>query len=249
MSLDRLKDALDRAAASGRRITFWVRDDDAVEPTEQLEKLLSLTEHAGVPLTLAAIPAGATRALAARIEDAAHVSVAVHGWNHQNHAPEGEKNQELGLHREQTKVVQDIAAGLARIRSMFGPRSVAMLVPPWNRIHPELLSLLPTLGFAALSVFGREVREAPVSLLNTHVDIIDWKGTRGGRPSDVLFAEVVRRMELLTDDPLDTVGILTHHLVHDAAAWRFLELLFEHTADHPGCRWMRSEDVLARAGR
>lgn len=245
MNIDLLMDLLNRAADEGKQHTFWLRDDDAIEPSDRLETLLALTDQARVPLTLASVPAGATTALAQRIEAAPHVSIAVHGWRHVNHAPAGEKKQELGLHRGEAKIIEEIESGLTRISSLFGAQSVAMLVPPWNRIDSTLLPLLNTIGFRALSVFGPEKREAPVPLLNTHVDIIDWKGNRGGRGRDILFAEIAERIETLTGDPLDTVGILTHHLDHDTAAWDFLEELFAHTADHPACRWMRSETILA----
>jgi len=247
VSLDLLMDALNRAANEGKRYTFWLRDDDAIEPTDQLETLLALTGQARVPLTLASVPAGATAALAERIEAAPRVSIAVHGWDHVNHAPAEEKKQELGLHRGEAKILEEIENGLARIGSLFGAQSVAMLVPPWNRIDSALLPKLDAMGFRALSVFGPEKREAPIPLLNTHVDIIDWKGNRGGRDQNILFAEVAGRIETLTGDPLDTVGILTHHLDHDTAAWDFLERLFAHTADHPACHWMRSETILAAA--
>ncbi|KKX25751.1 polysaccharide deacetylase family protein [Rhizobium sp. LC145] len=244
MSLDLLRATLDRATESGRQVTFWLRDDDAIEPTVQLETLLNMAQRTGVPLTLAVVPADATNAIAARLEEAPLVNVAVHGWRHRNHAPSGEKKQELGLHRPKAEILGELEAALKRVQSMFGSRTVAMLVPPWNRIDPALVPSLPSLGFQALSVFGEEKRFTPVPLLNTHVDIIDWKVTRGGRPADTLFVEIARRVEEISSDPLETVGILTHHLVHDAAAWSFLGTLFEHTADHPGCRWMRSEDVL-----
>jgi len=248
MSLDLLMNALDRAAGDGKRLLFWLRDDDAVEPTEQLEKLLKITSSSGVPLTLASIPANATPALAERIESAPHVSVAIHGWSHENHASAGEKKQELGLHRGRAVAIEEIEAGLARIRELFGQCGVALLVPPWNRIDPALLPTLGTMDFRALSVFGPEKRSAPIPLLNTHVDIIDWKGNRGGRSADVLFTETAQRIAQLTDHPLDTIGVLTHHLVHDAAAWDFLERLFDRTMEHPACCWMRSEDVLSAAG-
>lgn len=248
MSFDLLKDVLNRAADDGRRFVFWLRDDDAIEPTAPLERLLIGTEQARVPLTLASVPANATEALAGRIAAASHVSIAPHGWRHKNHAPAPEKKQELSLHRGQLTVAQEIEAGLARIDALFGPQAVAMLVPPWNRIDAAILPLLGTMGFRALSVFGPEKRNMPVPLLNTHIDIIDWKGTRGGRDADILFAEMVQRIGELTDNRLDTVGILTHHLAHDEAAWSFLDILFELTADHPAVKWMRSEDILTAAG-
>ncbi len=37
--------ALDRWNRAGRRAEFWLRDDDAIEPTEPLDRLLDLFER------------------------------------------------------------------------------------------------------------------------------------------------------------------------------------------------------------
>ena len=68
-----------------------------------------------------------------------------------------------------------------------------MLVPPWNRIAPQVVAGLPALGFKALSVFGPEAA-ADLPLFNTHVDVIDWRGTRAGRPDAVLMDEIAQAM-------------------------------------------------------
>ncbi len=81
---------------AGRKADFWLRDDDAVEPTAALDRLLTLTEKYGVPVALAVIPAFTGAALAKRLDEAPHAVVAVHGWSHENHAAAGEKKQELG---------------------------------------------------------------------------------------------------------------------------------------------------------
>jgi hypothetical protein len=182
-------------------------------------------------VTLAVIPAGTGEALAARLERAVGVSVAVHGWAHANHAPAGEKSQELGAHRPVGVVLEELAEGFARLKTLHTARFVPVLVPPWNRIAPQVAEGLPGLGFRALSVFGPE-RPGPLPMVNTHVDVIDWRGSRGGRPEAQLAAEIVARMEA------GPVGLLTHHLVHDAAVWAFLARLYATTRGHPGCRWV-----------
>ena len=87
------------ASFAGRRPVFWLRDDDAVAPGAALDRLLGLTGRFEVPVALAVIPAHAGTALAERIADERLVTVVVHGWSHENHAPPGKKKQELGLHR------------------------------------------------------------------------------------------------------------------------------------------------------
>lgn len=238
-----LKARLDALAANGRIVQFWLRDDDAVEPTPALDQLLSLTRRFRVPLALAVIPEPTGEALADHLLQQEHVTVTVHGWSHQSYASPGEKKRELGLHRPASVVLGELKQGLDKLRVLHGPRLQPMLVPPWNRIDAALLPALPDLGYQALSVFGREDRALPLSCLNTHVDVMDWRGTRGGRDADVLFAETTGWLSEECER-LGAIGILTHHLVHDAAVWRFLERLFALTSGHPACRWMGVAELL-----
>jgi hypothetical protein len=230
--------ALDRHADRGKPAQLWLRDDDAVDPGPALDRLLRMTAAARVPVTLAAIPAFSGKALADRLATEPHVTVAVHGWSHKNYAGPEEKKQELGAHRPPAEVLADLKRGFAQLATLHGPRFAPVLVPPWNRISSQVVAELPGLGFEALSVFGPETPE-PLKMMNTHVDLIDWHGTRGGRPAAILLDELASALE--SDAP---VGILTHHLVHDAAAWDFLADLFKMTATHPGCRWTALPDLI-----
>ncbi len=229
--------ALERRAG---HVDFWLRDDDATAPSAALDRLLGLTGAAGVPVTLAVIPKPAGQALATRLAGAAHVTVAVHGWAHANHAGPGEKAEELGTHRPLAVVVDELQRGFARLSGLLPAQFCPVLVPPWNRIAPAVTAALPGLGFTGLSVFGPE-GEAPLAVVNTHVDLIDWRGTRGGREDAALFADLARAVE--RGGP---VGLLTHHLVHDAQAWDFLDQLFALTRGHPKCHWMGLPEVLGR---
>jgi hypothetical protein len=233
-----LRKALDRCAERGQPAQLWLRDDDAVEPGPALDRLLQMTNAAQVPLTLAVIPINTGMSLANRLLAEPHVSVAVHGWSHTNHAGAEEKKQELGGHRPVPLVLAELARGFARLAALHSPRFVPALVPPWNRISPDIIAGLPDLGFQALSVFGPET-SGPLRMINTHVDLIDWHGTRGGRPAAVLLDEVAAALE--AGGP---VGVLSHHLVHDDAAWEFLTALFQMTGTHPGCRWTGLSDLI-----
>lgn len=246
MSRDQFLRTLDTYARDGRTALLWLRDDDAIEPTEALSRLLDLSVEWEAPMTIAAIPAHATVALADLLKQMPQISVAVHGWDHVNHAPTTAKKQELGLHRGEATVLSTLEKGINRIDALFGDQAISLLVPPWNRIAPELIPHLPALGYAALSVFGPERPESPLPLVNTHLDVIDWKGSRGGRPVDDLYEEAAAHLETATAREVP-LGILTHHLVHDDAAWRFLDDLFELTANHPACRWVSVRELIARA--
>lgn len=234
---------LDRWAAEGRQARFWLRDDDAVDPTPALDRLLALTGGGAIPLTLAVIPARTGPDLAARLDGAAQVGVALHGWSHENHAGPGEKSQELGPHRPAAVVLTQLKVGRERLAELHGARFLPLLVPPWNRIDPALVPRLGEAGLSALSVFGPE-QDGPMPQANCHVDLIDWRGTRGGREGVVLVAEIVARLRD-GGGVAGSVGILGHHLVHDEPAWTFLAELVERTAGHPACRWTSVTEVLA----
>ncbi len=232
--------ALDRRAQTGRTARFWLRDDDAIDPTPALDQLLHLTAAHGIPCLLAVIPQPTGPALARRLDGERQVAVALHGWSHQNHAAAGEKKCELGRHRPVATVLAELAQGLGRLSDLHGPRLTPILVPPWNRIDDGLIPALPGLGLLALSVFG-PARPGLPPRLNTHVDIIDWHGNGGGRPP----LDLVRELVAASGSGISPIGLLTHHLVHDAAAWAFLDGLFAKTAQHPGCRWNAAPDLLA----
>jgi peptidoglycan/xylan/chitin deacetylase (PgdA/CDA1 family) len=239
-----LRTELDRWQAAGKTARFWLRDDDAIEPTPALEQLLKLTTEANVPLTLAVIPASTGERLAARLADERQVLVALHGWSHTNHAGPDEKKQELGAHRAPDIVLGELRDGFAILQRLFGPHFISMLVPPWNRINGAVISGLPALGLEVLSVYGRAKSGSPIPLLNTHVDIMNWHGIRGGRPHDELVVDVVKELRARFDDDAEPIGILTHHLVHDETAWAFLANLLVETSAHPAVAWKSAASLV-----
>lgn len=226
---------LDDWSAKGRVARFWLRDDDAVEPTPALSRLLDLCGPHGVPAVLAVIPAHAGEPLAESLAGRKDVDVVLHGWSHQNHAPPDEKKQELGPHRPADVVLGELRDGVARLDKLFGDGFTPVLVPPWNRIDKALLPRLPAIGVSGLSVFGPE-KASTLPVVNTHADIMDWHGTRGCRPAADIVADVIKRLDQIQAGG-GTMGLLTHHLVHDDAAWEFLAEMFSATAGHPACRW------------
>lgn len=239
--------ALDAWQTEGRLARFWLRDDDAVAPTPALTQLVDLCGEHRVPAALAVIPAHTGAPLARHLGGRTDIEVALHGWSHENHAPPDEKKQELGAHRAADIVLNQLSAGRERLQSLFGEQFVPVLVPPWNRIDKALLPRLGDIGIAGLSVFGPE-KVGAVPVVNTHADIMDWHGTRGCRPAGDIVADIVKRLGEMRSGT-GTMGLLTHHLVHDEAAWRFLDGIFTATASHPACRWCRLSAVLPGPGQ
>jgi hypothetical protein len=113
------------------------------------------------------------------------------------------------------------------------------MVPPWNRIAPEVVTGLPGIGIRALSAFGK-VSATALPVLNPDIDPIDWHGTRSLHDADGLWQALAQAAARGDDRP---IGILTHHLDHDAAIWAFLEELMALT-DHPACRWVAPDDII-----
>ena len=239
MSVHEFQDALQAATDRGHRATFWLRDDDATVPSAALDRLLSMTGRYAVPVTLAVIPAGSGQALADRLAGDPTVTVAVHGWAHRNHGGPDEKKQELGAHRPVQAVLGELARGLGHLQRLHGGQCAPVLVPPWNRIHADVVQGLPGIGYAALSVFGPE-KPAPLRVLNTHIDLIDWRGTGRAKELDTLLAEIAQALR--RDAP---IGVLTHHLIHDAGGWDVLERVLALTSGARRAGWSGLPALLA----
>lgn len=232
-------------SAGGLVPRLWWRDDDAVEVTPQLERMLAQSAHHAAPLLLAVVPAHATPALARQLADVRLVEPCVHGYAHVNFAPTGEKAQELGDHRPLEVVVADLRRGRERLQELFGDHLLPVLVPPWNRISDRVIAELPKLGFGGLSRFGSSeiVVRAGLREIDTHVDIIDWKGGRVGIAHDRLRRKLAEALATARAGGGSPVGILTHHLVHDATAWSFMDDLLAFVAAHPPLGWVAPREL------
>ena len=239
-----LRQELERREVAGRVARLWLRDDDATHTTPALDQLIAVTGTFSIPLTVAAIPAQVENTLVKRLANARHATPVIHGWNHQNHALANQKKMELGDHRPVDEILHDLSFAIGRMSELFGDSLLPMLVPPWNRIGSLSLPHLGRLGFRALSCFGPQGQQASVPVFNTHVDLIDWRGTRGGRDPSLLAEELLTHLQGSGADG-KPVGLLTHHLVHDASAWEFLARLFTLTRHFSCCLWVSVADLIA----
>jgi hypothetical protein len=240
---------LDRWADAGLEASLWWRDDDAVTPTERLDRLLELA--GGAPLALAVIPAEARRPLAAWLDLYPRVSVLHHGWSHRNRAAPGKKS-EYPAERHPVEVADELDEGRRHLRALFGARAAAVFVPPWNRFAERFAPLLAEAGFAAISQIAprRWWPASGLGVLDVHVDVVDWRGGRGFIGTDVALALLVGELRARRRgfaDAAAPIGLLTHHLVMDGATEDFLGRLGEVVALHPAARWAgMSELVPAR---
>ncbi|MFI4987397.1 MAG: polysaccharide deacetylase family protein [Alphaproteobacteria bacterium] len=248
-----LRGELDAWQAAGRRCHFWWRDDDAVEPTPALARLLASAKAYRVPLALAVVPLPAHDSLAEALDDAVTTPVQ-HGLAHVNHAAADAKSAELGPARPLARNVSDLARGWQRMQELFGARAFPLLVPPWNRIDPALIPYLTGLGFRGLSTYGVRTRALAASGLmqvNTHLDIIDWRGGGNFVGEKKALGQLVSHLsarrtgEADADEPS---GLLTHHLAHDDAAWRFIDELLALSSGHRAVRWLAVREIVGPAG-
>jgi hypothetical protein len=248
-----LDEELARWVDLGRMATVWWRDDDAIDVTPQLDRLLALRARHGVGLGLAVIPERATDALAARLAEDGGAVVLQHGYAHQNHAGHGEKKIELGPHRPAMMVLGELGTGWLAMERLFGARALPVMVPPWNRIAPALVPTLPEIGLRGLSTFGPRKRVEPVRGLrqvNTHVDPIDWHGGRGFVGEQAAITSLTRSLAIRRQAGVESgmgeepTGLLTHHLVQDEAVWAFIDRLFARLRAHSGVRILAPQEVF-----
>lgn len=240
---DRLAAELDAWTAAGKTAEFWWRDDDAIDVTPALERLLALRTALDLPLALAVIPAPARPTLAAALKGQAGIDIFQHGYAHVSHRPAGEKKAELGADRELWDIARELSDGRGRMVELFDADWLNVMVPPWNRIDPAVTNLLPGLGFHGLTTFNaREAADAAgdLTIVNTHVDIIDWAGSRGYAGDDAVLSAATDHLVAKrtgSADPGEATGILTHHLAHDEACWDFIEKFGRLTAGNPAVSW------------
>jgi hypothetical protein len=246
MTWDDLDAELERWRAAGRTATFWWRDDDAVADTAALRRLLALCANLDVPLALAVIPANADAALAAAVPP--EVAVLQHGFAHRNHAPVSRGKAELGADRDLPAIGRELADGWDRLAALFGARPLPVMVPPWNRIAPAVTAALPGWGYRGLSAWKPRRAAAGLTVANTHIDIVDWPGTRGFVGDDTALAQAVEHLAARREarcDGAEPTGLLTHHLAHDDGCWRFVHAFVQRTQAHACARWLAPRDIFA----
>jgi len=232
---------------AGRVVEFWWRDDDASEPTTALLRLVALAAQAQVPLALAVIPDAVRPGLFPTL-DPRWVRVLQHGCDHVDRAAAGQKKTEFPATEPVEQALVRLQAGWERLQGAAASR---VLVPPWNRIGSSALpGRLASAGYRGLSRFGARAREPSLPGLvqvNTHVDLIDWHGTRGFAGADPVLRAALAHLRARREgraDPREPTGWLTHHLVHDEACWDFLQRLFDFCRAQGTVAWRAAADLF-----
>jgi len=223
LALFRLRRELARWHASGHRPVLWWRDDDVRGVSPALDRLLRVAN--GLPIALAVIPEGVSLTLAARLDGVPGVTIGQHGIDHVNRRMPAEgPAADYASAIDASPLARGVMAGRLTLEQ-YGLEPV-FFTPPWNRIEPVLLDALRIAGYFDVSGWNGEGATLPgLRRLDTHIDLLRWKGGarfRGaGRVYDDLRAHLAERRQ--AGDFLRPIGLLTHHLDHDEASWRFLE--------------------------
>lgn len=206
--------------------SLWWRDDDCREPTWQLDKLLEIRR--GLPLTLAVIPDVDLRPLANRLGLEDGVTVAQHGVDHANKLPVGGPRSEFPADAQQATINAAVAAGRARLVAAGLPPIT--FVPPWNEASDRLVEAIKAAQYDSYSIGIHGKPRDTLKHVGAQVDILRWKGKphfRGRRRVfDALRKQLEARRQLGAFE--EPIGILTHHLVHDEKAWRFMDWFVEY---------------------
>jgi len=205
----------------GRKPCVWWRDDDAREPSPALDRLLVLAE--GLPLSLAITPDGDLEGLARRLSGVRDLTVSQHGVDHQNRRAPGADPNEHPPGTSAAAIAERIAAGRRRMEAAgLTPR---FYTPPWNHIDDLLPDALAQAGFTSLSASAAGRATIGFSRLDSHLDILRWKPGPRFRGDGRVILSLVKRLRdrRRAGDFTAPIGLLTHHLAHDEAAWTFLE--------------------------
>jgi hypothetical protein len=237
LSWEKFKLELARRRDAGRPAQFWWRDDDAGAVRPEVNRLVELSSSCGIPVSLAVVPEAAEPELFELLHEG--VSVLQHGTDHRNRAAAGEKKTEYPAAEPLDAAAARVADGLGRLRALAGARLFPVLAPPWNRLRKDLLGKLPAIGIRGVSLYGPRAAAEPAPGLrqvNTHVDIVAWGQGKCFIGEDEAIGLAVKTLAL--EEP---VGWLTHHAVHDAAAWAFLERLF----NMKDVRWLSAAEAFS----
>ncbi len=231
---------LRRWRAAGRRPVLWWRDDDAREDSPALRRLLAMAASTGAPLTLAVIPDGDRSGLAPLLAEG--VTVAQHGVDHRNRREEGGSG-EFAPDTDLDTITAALARGWSRLAGL--PGALKLFVPPWNAIHPALPQALADAGYVGWSAWAQARPGGSPLRIDCHLDLMRWGGGARFRGKGAFLGRFTRllaerRRGEAWDDP---IGVLSHHLDHDEAAWAFLAgLLVRRDLD-----WRGLPELLADA--
>lgn len=250
---DRVRAELDCWRNEGRVARFWWRDDDATQVSPRLRRMIAIAQRHRVTVGLSVIPAQAKQNLASFVEQHRGVDVLVHGFAHKNNEGTSRSKREFGRSRRLSDAEQDLIRGLRIIKALFGDNALPIFVPPWNRISPGVVRLLPVIGYRGLSTWKPCHNAHPVAGLtqvNVHLDLIDWRRGQTTKSEELVASLVLRKLRWRRArgaGSIEPLGLLTHHLLWNSETEKIVSNLLEIT-DHEAVRWQSPRQVFGYKG-
>ena len=92
-------------------------------------------------------------------------------------------------------MLDELRRGRAILERLFPTAFIPVLVPPWNRVGEGVRLARMEVGLPGISGF-RKRPPLDRHAANTHVDVIDWMGTRGALSREAAFATLSAHVEL-----------------------------------------------------
>lgn len=188
---------LNRWARDGLKLPVWWRDDDAIEDTKQLHRLLELSADQSVPLALACVPMNLKPNLLRLLHGKQDISVILHGWSHENNSGTGRSPSEFPDAASSSQDIEKIRQGVKILSNAFSNQFVPVMAPPWHQMNNELIQRLPEAGIHTLSLLGaRHARSDPnnLSRLNVHFSPIDYRNGPKLKKTDVIVHQILRSL-------------------------------------------------------
>lgn len=244
--LEKRIDRVMEAAASGATVFF--RADDVAAPSENLRRLMELFGRHNAPLGLAVVPAWLTETRWRRVAAWAdrypgRWTWHQHGWRHVNHEPAGKK-QEFGPTRSEDRIRRDLEAGRRRLVKVMAGNFDPIFTPPWNRIGPLALDLLPKLGYDGLSRSQGESNKAAGRLVEipVNLDLHTRKDDNAAEGWLDLLSNLTRELAN------GWLGVMIHHQRMNLLAFDFLDLLLQALRRNRAIRMMGMDEILYQSG-
>ena len=248
---DILNQELDQWQKDGRTAIFWWRDDGAGKLNNQLDRLLKLRKKLDISIALSAIPTLVDNLFWSRLSHEESIEILQNGYSHYNFADTYEAKTELNGTRPIEHILADLAVGMQK-RAQH-PKALPVLVPPWNHIAPQLIPLLPEIGYCGLSSLGpRPSPMLPPTLKQNNVHIspfgnLNNKDTHTFLGTQLSISKAIINLKdtrTKKNNGRDIIGLLSQHDIQDEDTWVFIEKFITYTKYHQAVKWTSASDVF-----
>lgn len=248
--LERILRTLDHAlpeTPAALPIPFFFRADDIGAPGVQFSEMMEPFLSHRIPLCLAVVPVWLSPSRWDSLKRYHEKDPALwcwhqHGWRHQNHEPEGKK-QEFGPNRSQGHLLNDLQRGREKLSEILGTAFDPIFTPPWNRMSLMALETIRGLGYRAVSRFYGAKPPIIEGLpdLFMDVDLHTRKEPDGAAAWETLLEEL--RMAVIRG----RCGIMLHHQRMNPKAVDFLNTLLAVLKKDKRIETVLFKDLLSRA--